>query len=134
MRSWRDIVAQAFTLAFSNIVCRQDARGVGVVVRTDGHAAASQTAMLNQLLQFQLDLGAVQASGRDIALHEGAIEAPGDPRVRVDGVFDAGDLLPGVVAVSVGDGVHVVAQGVHDISLGGTDAHDSAASAVQAPV
>ena len=90
--------------------------------------------MLNHLLHLQLDLGAIRALGRNVALHEGAVVADGDPGVRVDVVPHAGDVLPGVVSVSVRDGVHVVAEGVHDAELGGADAHDRAALAVQAHV
>ena len=90
--------------------------------------------MLNHLLHLQLDLGARKALRRYVSLHESAVETPANERVRVDVVDHAGDVLPGVVTVSVWDGVHVVAQGVHDLRLVGTDAHDSTALAVHAHV
>ena len=88
--------------------------------------------MLNHLLHLQLNLRAVQTLLRDVALHKGAVEAPGDPVVRVGVVRHAGDVLAGVVAVAFRDGVHVVAQRVHDAVLVGADAHDGAAFAVDA--
>ncbi len=90
--------------------------------------------VLDHLLHLQLDHRAVEAVRGDVALHEGAVVAKGDPRLRVDGVLHAGDLLAVVVVVPVRDGVHVVAQGVHDALGGGADAHDGAAPAVEAHV
>ena len=90
--------------------------------------------MLNHLLHFQLDYRTILALRRNVTLHESAVEAPSDPRVRVNIVLHAGDFLPGVVTVSMRYGVHVVAQGVHDTHLGGADAHDYTAVAVQAHV
>ena len=49
-------------------------------------------------------------------------------------VHHAGYVLPGVVAVSLGNGIHVVAQGVHDLPLDGTDAHGYTALAIYAHV
>ena len=90
--------------------------------------------MLNHLLHLQLDRGAGKSLRRYVSLHEGAVETPGGKRVRVDIVHHAGYVLPGVVTVSVWNGVHVVAQGMHDLRSVGTDAHDSTALAVQAHV
>ena len=52
--------------------------------------------------------------------------------VGVGVVGHAGDVLAGIVAVAVRDGVHVVPQRVHDAVLVGADAHDAAALAVEA--
>lgn len=95
-----------------------------VVIVAERHTAAAQTVMLNQLLQLQLDLRTVHALRRYVSLHENAVEAPGNPGVRVDIVFHAGDVLSSEVAVSDWDGVCVVAQSVHHAHLGGADAHD----------
>ena len=130
----RYIIAQPLTLAFADIVDRQDPQGIWVVVRAKGDTAASQTVVLNHLLHLQLDRGAVESVRRYVALHESTVETPGEPRVRVDVVHHAGDVLPGVVTVSLWNGIHVVAQGVHDLPLDGTDAHGSTALAVQAHV
>ena len=88
--------------------------------------------MLNHLLHLQLNHRSILSIRVDVALHKGAVEAPRDPRIRIDVVFHAGDFLAGVVVVSVRDGVHVVSERVHDARLGGADAHDFAAFAVQA--
>lgn len=130
----RYIIAQPLTLAFANIIDRQDPQGIRVVVRAKGDTAASQTVVLNHLLHLQLDFGAVESVRRDVSLHESAVETPGEPRVRVDVVHHAGYVLPGVVTVPFWNGIHVVAQGVHDTPLVGTDAHASTALAVQAHV
>ena len=130
----RHIIAQALALALTDIIDRQDAQFLRVIVFAEGHAAATQAMMLNHLLHLELDLGAIGALRGYVALHEGAVEAQGDPGVRVDVVSHAGDVLAGVVAVAVRDGVHVVAEGVHDAVLGGTDAHDGTALAVEAHV
>lgn len=88
--------------------------------------------MLNHLLHLQLDRRTIETLRRYISLHESAVEAPGEDRVRIDVVFHAGDVLSCVVMVSVWDGVHVVAQGVHYTPLWGTDAHDETAFAIYA--
>lgn len=128
----RYIVAQALTLTLTDVVDRQNSRDVRIIVVAKGHAAASQTVVLNHLLHLQLDQRTVDAIFRYIALHERAVEAPGDPGTRVDLVLHAGDVLPGVVAVTMWDGVHVIAEGVHDTHLVGANAHDCAAFAVEA--
>ena len=130
----RFIIAQPLALASADIVDRQDARGIWIVVLVKGNTAASQTVMLNHLLHLQPDRGAGESEVRYVSLHEGAVKPPGGKRVRVDMVHHAGYVLPGVVTVSIWNGVHVVAQGMHDLRSVGTDAHDSTALAVQAHV
>ena len=130
----RCIIAQPLTLALADIIDRQDPQGIRVVVRAKGDTAASQTVVLNHLLHLQLDLGAVESVRRNVSLHESAVETPGENRVRVDMVHHAGYVLPGVVTVSFWNGIHVVAQGVHDLALGGTDAHGYTALAIDAHV
>ena len=130
----RYIIAQPLALAFADIVDRQDPRDIWVVVIAKGDTAASEAVVLNHLLHLQLDRGAVKSLRRYVSLHESAVETPGDPRVRVDVMHHAGYVLPVVVTVSIWNGIHVVAQGVHDLPLVGTDAHGSTALAIQAHV
>lgn len=89
----RFIIAQALTLALADIINRQNAQRVRVVIIAERHAAAPQAVMLDHLLHLQLDDRTIHALRRDVALHEDAVEAPGDPRVRVDIVLHAGDVL-----------------------------------------
>lgn len=86
--------------------------------------------MLDQLLHLQLDHGTIHALRWYISLHESAVVAPGNPGIGVYVVLHASNVLTRVVAVSSWDGVHIVAQGVHDIRLGGADAHESATFAI----